>query len=197
MRTLCHFLLLCLIFFPQISAAQTQFFPPQGPCTKDRPLLAWNGTGHTYCTSFPTASLPDCPDGQFLTKKKGQLICSDITGKVVTVPVVTQPIVVQTPVVTNYCPSVSVPSCGAGYMLVDYGVDANGCQTSPRCEYTGYNTYDNYDVYTPVVYDTYVETGYDAYAPVEEYYEQEPSYAYEPVYDQTSSDYDCSYYGDC
>lgn len=67
-------------------AEQAQFFPPMGPCSPENPILAWNGSGATYCTHFPTAELPDCPDGQFLTKKHGVIICSDLSGKTITTP---------------------------------------------------------------------------------------------------------------
>lgn len=166
---------------------QVQFFPPQGPCSPDKPILAWNGSGSTYCTSLPTANLPDCTDGQFLTKKNGTLVCSDVTGKNVTTPVVTQtpPTVIKQTIVqpvVNACPTVTVPSCSADYVLVDYGLDTNGCQISPQCQYIG-PSYVSAPVYVAPVVDTYVEVPY-----VEPYIED---VHYEETV--TSPCYECEY----
>lgn len=94
------------LFFAQTAQAeQAQFFPPQGPCSADNPILAWNGSGSTYCTKFPTAALPDCKDGQFLTKKKGNLVCSDLTGQNVSAPVTT-----TTPTTTTTTTTTTTPT---------------------------------------------------------------------------------------
>ncbi|MBY0428992.1 MAG: hypothetical protein K2Q32_07210, partial [Alphaproteobacteria bacterium] len=84
-------------------AGQVQFFPPQGPCSADNPILAWNGSGSTYCTHLSVDVLPDCKDGQFLTKKNGALVCSDLTGKNVSAPVTTPtaPVATTTPTTTT------------------------------------------------------------------------------------------------
>lgn len=231
------------LLFSQVAHAadQVQFFPPSGPCTADNPILAWNGSGSTYCTRFPTAALPDCKDGQFLTKKNGVLVCSDLSGQNVTAPTTTTPTTTTTtptttpttstttpttpytssstptgipqrvaatqggsttipnPVVrtgSNVCPNITIPpACGSDYVLVDYGLDSMGCQTSPVCRYVGrgnaasyYATYTGYvppNAYVDTYYtDTYVDTYAPAYVEtpyVEPYVESAPSYD-EPYY---------------
>lgn len=200
-------------------AQQVQFFPPQGPCNAENPILAWNGSGATYCTRFPTALLPDCTDGQFLTKKNGALVCSDLTGQNVSAPTAPAPpaptpVTSTTPAPTSAfnsngtptgipqpvaatggpstsisagflgarrCPSITVPVCAADSVLVDYGRDNNGCQTSPQCYYVGYGnvaaTYAASGYTAPVYVQTVVEPVY-VEAPYEQpYYYNEPYYA--------------------
>ncbi|MDX1923081.1 MAG: hypothetical protein SFW65_08140 [Alphaproteobacteria bacterium] len=249
-----------VLFFAQPAlSAQIQFFPPQGPCNADNPILAWNGNGSTYCTRFPTAAIPDCGDGEFLTKKNGNLACvkvstgavSSSTPAAPTAPTTTTssgntttptpaynsngtptgaapsvaasngktqttPVTIPNPVQrtgNNACPDITIPVCASDSVLVNYGLDFNGCQTSPQCKYmgstaaaqaayasyangglsnnsvassNGYGYYDPYASYysgssyytTP----TYVDEVYVEPEPV--YYEEQPSYASEPYYEE-------------
>ena len=218
-------------------AQQVQFFPPQGPCNTDNPILAWNGSGGTYCTRFPTATLPDCKDGQFLTKKNGAIVCSDLSGQNVSAPTAPAP-TAPTPVTsttpaptTPYnsngtptgipqrvaatggsssstsansgsgnrsCPRVTIPVCASDSVLVDYGLDYNGCQTSPQCYYVGYGnvaaTYAASGYSAPAYVDTYVETVVEpVYVEVpyyvEPYYEAAPDYDDEPYYADDGDEY--------
>lgn len=220
------------LFLAHTAQAETaQLFPPQGPCSADNPILAWNGSGSTYCTKFPTAALPDCKDGQFLTKKNGTLVCSDLTGQNVTAPTAPVPTAptasntTPTPAPTNpynsngtptgipqriaatqgssipnpvvrtgnaACPNIYVPTCSSDSVLVDYGLDFNGCQTSPQCRYVGYGN----------AAATYAAAGYTVPAYLntptytESYYSEpyiEPMYV-EP-YVETTPAYDEPYYG--
>ncbi len=223
-----------------LAADQVQFFPPAGPCNAENPILAWNGSGSTYCTKFPTAALPDCKDGQFLTKKNGVLVCSNLSGTSVTTPTTptptaptttpttsttttpttpytssstptgipqrvaaTQGSTIPNPVVrtgNNACPNITIPVCASDSVLVDYGLDYNGCQTSPQCRYVGYGNaaayYAAYSVpsyVSPTYVDSYVDTYVDTYQPsyVEPAYVEAP---YVEPYTDTSS-YEEPYYG--
>ncbi len=251
--------LLVFLFAQSAQAAGVQFFPPQGPCNAENPILAWNGNGTTYCTHFPTAVLPDCGDGEFLTKKNGNLVCAKLTTGAVssstpatptapttttTTPTTTPttstttpkpaynsngtptgatpsvaatngPTTIPNPVVrtgNNACPDITVPVCASDSVLVNYGLDYNGCQTSPQCKYMGstaaatavkasyangglsnnsvassngfgyYNPYASSSTYSTPYYTTPAYV--DEY--VDEYYvEPAPSYA-EPVYYEPS-----------
>ncbi len=252
-------LALALVFFfaqPALSA-QIQFFPPQGPCNADNPIVAWNGDGSTYCTRFPTAAIPDCGEGEFLTKKNGNLACVKVstgavsastpaapvapppTATTTTPPPTTTPTVAynsngtptgaapsvaasngktqSTPVTmpnpvqrtgNSACPDITIPVCASDSVLVNYGLDFNGCQTSPQCKYMGstanaqaaYASYANgglsnnsvassngYGYYNP--YASYYSgssyysspTYVDEYyaEPAPTYYEEAPSYSYD------------------
>ena len=225
--------LFSIIFLAQnAEAQQVQFFPPQGPCSADNPILAWNGSGATYCTKFPTAALPDCKDGQFLTKKNGNLVCSDLTGQNVSAPVpvpTTTTTTTTTAPTTPYnsngtptglpqrvaatggsstysnpvvrtgnatCPNITVPVCASDSVLVDYGYDFNGCQTSPQCYYVGYGnaaaTYAASGYTAPAYVDTYVETYvepvYVETPYMEPYVDTVPAYDDEPYFAPTDDD---------
>ncbi len=220
-----------LFLAPTAQAEQAQFFPPSGPCNAENPILAWNGSGSTYCTHFPTATLPDCKDGEFLTKKNGTLVCSNLTGTTVTAPTTPAPTAptTTTPTTTTAptnpynsdgtptgipqrvaatggsprtianpvvrtgnatCPSIYVPVCASDSVLVDYGLDYNGCQTSPQCYYVGYGnaaaTYAASGYSAPAYLDTpYVDAYVDTYVEpiyVEPYVETAPVYDDEPYY---------------
>lgn len=55
---------------PAHAANQAKVFPPQN-CSPARPLMAWDGSGDTYCVAIPT-----CAAGQVLTSTgPGQLSC--------------------------------------------------------------------------------------------------------------------------
>lgn len=244
--------ILVLTFFlaQSAQAESVQFFPPQGPCNAENPILAWNGNGTTYCTHFPTAVLPDCGDGEFLTKKNGNLVCAKLTTGAVssstpatpTAPTTTTPtttpttsttpkpaynsngtptgaapsvaatngpVTIPNPVVrtgNNACPDITVPVCASDSVLVNYGLDYNGCQTSPQCKYMGSTaaatavkaSYANgglsnnsvassngYGYYNPYASSSYYSTPYYSTPTyVDEYY-YEPVYA-EPDYSEPS-----------
>lgn len=170
--------LLVFLFAQSAQAEGVQFFPPQGPCNAENPILAWNGNGTTYCTHFPTAVLPDCGDGEYLTKKNGNLVSAKLTTGAVssstpatpTAPTTTTPTTTTSTTPTpaynsngtptgaplstaatsgstypnpvqrtgnNACPDITIPTCASDSVLVNYGLDYNGCQTSPQCKYMG------------------------------------------------------------
>jgi len=83
----------------------------------------------------------------------------------------------------NACPAIYVPVCASDSVLVDYGVDYNGCQTSPQCKYVGYGnaaaTYVASGYEVPAYLETYVDTT-PVY--VEEYVDTTPVYDDEPYY---------------
>lgn len=79
MRNFAFIAVLCIAFCCAhgASAQTSQVFPPKGtvPCSASNPLFAWNGTGDTYCTGFPT--FPTCTPGQLLTSDGTSFSCVD------------------------------------------------------------------------------------------------------------------------
>ena len=55
------------------TSQDSQVFPPAG-CTPTNSLIAWTGSGNTYCTK---ASYPVCQTGEFLTFNGTSLSCVD------------------------------------------------------------------------------------------------------------------------
>lgn len=129
MRTIALFIsagifILAGIVAPSLGfAAPSTIFPPVG-CSPTRPLMAWDGTGNTYCLAIPV-----CAAGEVLTSyAPGQLSCVAIA----ITPADTAPSEEEPPADTGSCTPVDriiqrsacSKTCGGGTQSIKY---SDGC----------------------------------------------------------------------